>query len=316
MKYQHTFYRPWMKTVLLAAAVYNVVWGSLVVLFPHFWFDVLGVIRPNYPELWQCIGMIVGVYGIGYGIDAFAPLVHWPIVLVGFLGKIFGPLGYLYGVWQGTWPASFGWLNLTNDLIWLIPFFLILRAAWKNFIEEPELLGSELHRALAEATTSSGKTLLDMSKEKPLLLIFLRHFGCCFCKDSIHQAKAMRDQLNSEGKQLAFVHPGEDGPTAQAFFEKYGWPGVVYVSDPEAKLYRAFSLKRGKLSQLFSWRNVREALRRKLFQVGLPHGDPFRMSGVFLVQNGEIIYADRHNFASDQTDYDKLSSHQWSCQLN
>ena len=53
-----------MKYVLLAAAVYNVSWGALVVLFPLLPFEWAGMAAPNYPELWQCIGMIVGVLAI------------------------------------------------------------------------------------------------------------------------------------------------------------------------------------------------------------------------------------------------------------
>ena len=46
---------------------------------------------PRYSFLWQCVGMIVGVYGVGYLAAAAAPLRHWPIVLVGFLGKSVWP---------------------------------------------------------------------------------------------------------------------------------------------------------------------------------------------------------------------------------
>jgi small multidrug resistance pump len=124
----------WMKPVLLAAAAYNLAWGSFVVLFPAALFTWFGMEPPNYPELWQCIGMIVGVYGIGYGIAAFDPARHWPIVLVGFLGKLFGPVGFLQSALQGRLPWRFGWLNVTNDLIWLVPFALILLHAWRaNF---------------------------------------------------------------------------------------------------------------------------------------------------------------------------------------
>ena len=41
------------------------------------------------------MGMIVGVYGIGYLIAARDPRTHWPIVLVGLLGKVFGPIGFV-----------------------------------------------------------------------------------------------------------------------------------------------------------------------------------------------------------------------------
>lgn len=120
-----------MKPVLLAAAAYNVLWGGFVVLFPAQIFRWLGMEQPNYPELWQCVGMVVGVYGVGYGIAAFDPMRHWPIVLVGFLGKLFGPIGLLLAAVQGRLPWCFGLLNVTNDLIWLLPFALILLSAYR-----------------------------------------------------------------------------------------------------------------------------------------------------------------------------------------
>ena len=79
---------------LLAAGLYNLAWGAFSVLAPTAIFHVAGVDPPIYPELWQCIGMIVGVYGIGYLIAARDPYRHWPIVLVGLLGKVLGPLGF------------------------------------------------------------------------------------------------------------------------------------------------------------------------------------------------------------------------------
>ncbi len=123
----------WMKYVLLAAAIYNLAWGAWAILFPTAifrWaqFDPL----PAYPELWQCIGMIVGVYGIGYGIAAYDPARHWPIVLVGLLGKIFGPIGFVQAVWVERFPLRMGWTILTNDLIWWVPFTLILAYAWNQ----------------------------------------------------------------------------------------------------------------------------------------------------------------------------------------
>ena len=122
-----------MRTVLVAAAVYNVLWGGFVVLFPLTLFRVLGMELPNYPQIWQCVGMIVGVYGVGYAAAALDPLRHWPIVLVGLLGKIFGPVGFLSAVSQGTLPLSFGLTLLTNDLIWWFPFSLILLRTYQTY---------------------------------------------------------------------------------------------------------------------------------------------------------------------------------------
>ena len=113
----HTDSSPkWMSHTLRAAAVYNLVWGTLVVLFPLQSFELLNMQPPRYPELWQCIGMIVGVYGVGYWIAADDPLRHWPIVVVGLLGKIFGPIGFVMAATRGSLPWSVGWTIVTNDL--------------------------------------------------------------------------------------------------------------------------------------------------------------------------------------------------------
>ena len=118
--------------VLALAAVYNISWGAFVIFFPAAVFDWAGMPQPVYPQLWQCIGMIVGVYGVGYGIAAYDPVRHWPIVLVGFLGKVFGPIGMIQALVTGALPPVFALNCVGNDLIWWIPFALILRHAWRS----------------------------------------------------------------------------------------------------------------------------------------------------------------------------------------
>ena len=104
-----------MRHVLLAAAVYNLLWGAWVVLFPNAYFDWTGMERPLYPEIWQCVGMIVGVYGVGYAIAAFDPLGHWPIVLVGLMGKVLGPIGFAKALANGSFTWKAGLNIITNE---------------------------------------------------------------------------------------------------------------------------------------------------------------------------------------------------------
>lgn len=135
----------WMGWWLIAAGVYNLLWGGVVVLFPNLLFDLTGMPPPLYPQIWQVVGMIVGVYGVGYLVAARDPIRHWPIVLVGLLGKVLGPVGYAGGLAAsalgmedlvarggGTLPAEFGYTIITNDLVWWPAFALILLAAWKQ----------------------------------------------------------------------------------------------------------------------------------------------------------------------------------------
>ncbi|MFT6210470.1 MAG: hypothetical protein ACJATE_001089 [Bacteroidia bacterium] len=82
----------------------------------------------THPTVWQGTGMIVGVYGLGYWWSSYDPIRHWPIIMVGFLGKIFGPVGFIFNHFVlGEVPFQFCYTMLTNDLIWWIPFFLILQ---------------------------------------------------------------------------------------------------------------------------------------------------------------------------------------------
>src|SRR5439155_4555627 len=51
----------WVRAVLVAAGVYNLIWGGWVVLFPTALFRWTGMAPTNYPQIWQCVGMMVGV---------------------------------------------------------------------------------------------------------------------------------------------------------------------------------------------------------------------------------------------------------------
>lgn len=119
------------KITLAIAAVYNILFGAWAVLLPGSAFELAGLDQPNYPEIWQCVGMIVGVYGIGYAIAARDPIRHWPIVFVGLLGKILGPIGFLAAVLQDRVPIEAGLIIVTNDLIWWPGFGLALWLAWR-----------------------------------------------------------------------------------------------------------------------------------------------------------------------------------------
>jgi len=118
-------YRPWF----YAAAIYNLIWGAINILFPNLLFDLLQMPRPNPVAFWQLAGMFVLVYAPAYFWAARFPE-HYPhLVAIGLLGKILGPIGFVWSVATNQLPLAFGWTILTNDLIWWLPFGLYLREA-------------------------------------------------------------------------------------------------------------------------------------------------------------------------------------------
>ena len=113
------------QVVFAGAAIYNVGWGLLTALRPQWLFDAVGIEQTRYPEIFACLGMVIGLYGLLYLQVARDPERGWWIAAVGFAGKLLGPVGMGFAVATGAWPwQAFLYLNLSNDFVWL-PFFAL-----------------------------------------------------------------------------------------------------------------------------------------------------------------------------------------------
>jgi hypothetical protein len=294
----------WIVWSLRAAGICNIAWGSFVVFFPTALWSWCGMEPPNYPQLWQCIGMIVGVYGVGYWIAAGDIPRYWPVVLVGLLGKVLGPIGLVNAAARGQLPWAFGAVNIGNDLVWWIPFTAALYYAWRiNSAPVAGLAPLPLDEAVRTFRSQHGRTLAELSAEQPLLVVFIRHVGCTFCREALSDVSSVRDRLDAQGVKLAVVHMS--GPsTAEALLARYDLDDVDHFSDPDCKLFRAFELSRGAWWQLLGprvWgRGLTAILRHGLGRI---EGDGFQMPGVFLLKGGRIVSAFRRQTAADRPDY-------------
>lgn len=122
----------WIQITILLAGIYNILWGAWVVLFPLHIFEFSGMAPPNYVWIWQGVGMIIGVIGVAYILAAHNPLKFWPLIFIGWLGRVLGPIGFTLAAIKGDVNWQFGVTIITNDLIWLPAFSLILIVAWKK----------------------------------------------------------------------------------------------------------------------------------------------------------------------------------------
>ena len=122
--------RRFHRAVFIAAGVYNIAWGLCSVADPQWLFRYSGLPSQNHPQVFACLGMVVGLYGIIYFEVARVPERGWLLAAVGLVGKVLGPIGLARLIWSGAWPASTVVLCLTNDLIWWVPFSLYLYDAW------------------------------------------------------------------------------------------------------------------------------------------------------------------------------------------
>ncbi len=300
--------RPWMKRVLLAAGIYNLVWGAACVFSPTFVLNTLGVeVAPVVIQLWQCIGMIVGVYGVGYLIASRNPFRHWSIVVVGLLGKMLGPVGFFYAVWQQTLPVSMSWTIVTNDLIWWIPFGMILWGVIRSYHTEGSAYTlPEADAPLHDVRSTDGQRLDDLANDSPQLVMFLRHAGCTFCREALSDLSKQRRQIEAAGCGIVIVHLGANASEDEQFFRKYSLDDLPRFSDPACRLYRQFGLDLGGFSELFGFRVwVRGVIAGLLngHGIGAIRGNSFQMPGVYLYHRGQIVGGFRHSHASDRPDY-------------
>jgi hypothetical protein len=70
--------------------------------------------------------MVIGLYGLLYAYAAVRLERAFPIILVGLIGKVLGPIGWVLAVKSGEWPGRTFPLVVGNDLVWWVPFALFL----------------------------------------------------------------------------------------------------------------------------------------------------------------------------------------------
>jgi peroxiredoxin len=163
---------------------------------------------------------------------------------------------------------------------------------------------------LSIMTTQTGHNLLQMSDKKPVMLIFLRHFGCQFCRQAMDELSKKRKDLAKSGTELVFVHMAEN-EVAESYFEKYNLAGVKHISDPNCRYYAAFGLVKGSFTQLFglqTWIRGFSNSSKYGNEMGKHLGDSFQMPGAFMLFKGEVKDQHIHKSAADRPDYDKLQS--------
>jgi peroxiredoxin len=121
-----------------------------------------------------------------------------------------------------------------------------------------------------------------------------------------------REQIEKAGLGVAVVMQGTPALTA-VFAQQYA-PGLLCLSDPERKAYRAYGLERGNLFQTFLNPKVWSAIsrsRKKGYRVEVPPDgqDAMQMSGTFIIsQDGRIELPYYYDHIADHPPLDLLLS--------
>ena len=137
------------------------------------------------------------------------------------------------------------------------------------------------------------------------LLVFLRHFGCIFCREAVADLRGFSES-DRDFPPVLFFHQGSV-TEGRAFLRRY-WPAARAVADPDLEIYEAFGVGRASLLQAFGppvW-EARGRARAKGHENGTRSGDIWRMPGVFVAEGDRIVWSHLPTHAADLPDFSRL----------
>lgn len=168
---------------------------------------------------------------------------------------------------------------------------------------------TDIHSTLLTARTNTDESLAELSTNSPLLLMFLRQFGCAFCRESMVMLGKVRAQIEQSGTKVALIHQATD-ESAAAMLANYGLESTPRISDPDLRLYRAFGL--GKMSKwsllnpMLWLRGTHLAIVKKR-GFGKVEGSETQMPGAFLIHQGRIVRSHVYKEVWDHPDFLQLA---------
>ena len=148
--------------------------------------------------------------------------------------------------------------------------------------------------------------LSDQWQRHPLILVFVRHSGCTFCRT---QAADLRDEypaIQAAGADVVLVTMDE--PNALASLKQQLELPFVCVSDPLQVAYQAYQCPRGSLWAVAGpgmwWRAIKSLLKHGFGRI---RGDAMQLPGSFVIdRSGVIQFAYRSKQSADWAPVDDL----------
>lgn len=118
---------PWMKGLLRFAAGFNICAGLHMLVLYHETYKVIGMPKPEIQFPIQLVGLLVALFGVAYYLVARHPLRNRQMLALGWWSKFLGSclgMGYIF---LGKLPPRFFLVFFFADIIYLWPFYLIIR---------------------------------------------------------------------------------------------------------------------------------------------------------------------------------------------
>jgi hypothetical protein len=162
-----------------------------------------------------------------------------------------------------------------------------------------------LEASFAGVNISPG-SLGDQLGDRPTLIVFLRFFGCIFCRETVAD---IREASESQPDYPAVLFVNQASPTeCRAFVRRY-WPDARVISDPNLEVYDEFGIGRASFLKALGpsvFRAYARA-RAKGHVQGAPAGDIWRLPGVIVADQARIVWSYTPSHAADHPDFASIS---------
>lgn len=159
-----------------------------------------------------------------------------------------------------------------------------------DFIYKDDL---QLQEVILEYNTNLNENLLELSNKTQVLVVFLRHLGCPFCKEFLQLIAKNESRMKANQIEICFVHMSDDC-VAEAELKKFKFNPLRTISDANADLYHVFGLKNATFFQLFDFKNFFRGMLVTIkngASIKKQFGNTLQTQGMFLLHKGEIIFS-------------------------
>lgn len=301
----------WMPLVLCLAGIYCIGFASVTLAWPDQAYAQTGLDASGHHLLVRVIGMFYLVFGCSYFLAARDPIRHWRIVLLCVIKILIVLVAGSYAWWNALLAPPLILFLVVDDVLWLLPFSMILWSAVQANLGRPPLYQQPLTTDMAaeQFQLSTGESLAEAASAQIVVLVFLRHFGCTFTRQLLRGLEMIEQQAREKNARLVLVHMLQSGKETAYLGDK---SGVARIADPYCELYRSFGLGKAGFWELFGPRVWLRGIIALFRGCGVGHlaGDGLQMPGAFLFHCGQIIAAQPAKSAADMPDLDQLFARQ------
>jgi peroxiredoxin len=179
-----------------------------------------------------------------------------------------------------------------------------LKAGYNDRMDD--LLAAALAQMTVLDETDAATLLGSFWTRRPVVLAFVRHLGCIFCRQQVAGLSKRVPEIERRGATLVVVAPSKTEHIA-AFRKSTGYKGALFV-DPTLRAFRTAGLVRGRASTYHPLAVLRGigAMARGFRQVGR-HGDVVQQGGTFVLGPGNRVrYEWRDRYAGHHPDLDAV----------